>query len=299
MQSTGLLATSLAAQSQPVARAGTGIKTTLMLEMLKGSIEEEFELAAKAGFQSVESLTQWAAWSDADIERVKKVCRANRLTVDTVLAQQDWKKRPVSIVDPAHRETFLGDVRNAIVYAKKLDIPQISLTSGLSAAGLSHEQQWASMTEGVKRAADLIAAAKLTLLIEPLNSLVDHAGCYLTSAVEGLKLVKEINLPHFRLLFDLYHEQIMRGNLIRTPDRGPALRCGVPRGRQPGTQRPRLGRGLLSQRVPGHPQDRIRRLHRHGVPSAGGPAGQLHQGSERRQGSLGLRDGRSLTVAAR
>jgi hydroxypyruvate isomerase len=216
MQSTGLLATSLAAQSQPVARAGTGIKTTLMLEMLKGSIEEEFELAAKAGFQSVESLTQWAAWSDADIERVKKVCRANHLTVDTVLAQQDWKKRPVSIVDPAHRETFLGDVRNAIVYAKKLDIPQISLTSGLSAAGLTQEQQWASMTEGVKRAADLIASAKLTLLIEPLNSLVDHAGCYLTSAVEGLKLVKEINLPHFRLLFDLYHEQIMRGNLIRT-----------------------------------------------------------------------------------
>jgi hydroxypyruvate isomerase len=49
-----------------------------------------------------------------------------------------------------------------------------------------------------------------------LNSLVDHAGCYLTSCVEGLKLVKEINLPHFRLLFDLYHEQIMRGNLIRT-----------------------------------------------------------------------------------
>jgi hydroxypyruvate isomerase len=216
MQSTGLLATSLAAQNQPAARARAGIKTTLMLEMLKGSIEEEFELAAKAGFQSVESLTQYAAWSDADIERVKKVCRANRLTVDTVLAQQDWKKRPVSIVDPSHRETFLGDVRNAIAYSKKLDIPQISLTSGLSAAGLSQEQQWASLTEGIKRAADLIAAAKLTLLIEPLNSLVDHPGCFLTSAVDGLRLVKEINLPHVRLLFDLYHEQIMRGNLINT-----------------------------------------------------------------------------------
>jgi hydroxypyruvate isomerase len=139
MQSTGLLATSLAAQNQPVARARTGIRTTLMLEMLKGTIEEEFELAARAGFQSVESLTQWAAWSGADIDRVKKVCQANRLTIDTVLAQQDWKKRPVSIVDPAHRPTFLEDVRNAIVYAKKLDIPQISLTSGLSAAGKSQE----------------------------------------------------------------------------------------------------------------------------------------------------------------
>ena len=50
MQSAGFLATSLAAQSQAAARPATGIKTTLMLEMLKGSIDEEFELAAKAGF---------------------------------------------------------------------------------------------------------------------------------------------------------------------------------------------------------------------------------------------------------
>jgi len=187
-----------------------------MLEMLSGPIDQELELAAKAGFQSVESLTQYAAWSDADVARVRSLCQSLHLGVDTVLAQQDWKKRPVSIVDPAHRETFLGDVRNAIVYAHKLEIPHVSLTSGLSAKGLSYEQQWASLTEGIKRAADLIAEAKLMLLIEPLNSLVDHAGCYLTSCVEGLKLVKEINLPHFRLLFDLYHEQISRGNIIRT-----------------------------------------------------------------------------------
>src|ERR1017187_3163059 len=89
-------------------------------------IDEEFELAAKAGFQSVESLTQYAAWSDADIERVRSLCRAHGMTVDTVLAQQDWKKRPVSIVDPAHRETFLEDVRKAIVYARKLEIAHIS-----------------------------------------------------------------------------------------------------------------------------------------------------------------------------
>ena len=184
--------------------------------MLQGSIEEEFELAARAGIQSVGSLTQYAAWSDADIERVKKVCRANRMGVDTVLAQQDWKKRPVSMVDPAHREPFLGDVRKAIVYAQKLDIPQIAVNSGLSAAGKSTAEQYASLTEGVKRAADLVAAAKLTLLVEPLNSLIDHPGCFLTNCVDGLKLIREINLPHVRMLFDLYHEQVMRGNIIRT-----------------------------------------------------------------------------------
>lgn len=216
LQSAGLLATSLSAQTQPPSTAKAGNKATLMLEMLKGTIEEEIELAARAGFQSVESLTQYAAWTDADIERVKKLLRSHRMGVDTVLAQQDWKKRPVSIVDPAHRETFLGDVRKAIVYAQKLEIPHVSVTSGLSPAGKSVAEQYASLTEGIKRAADLVAAAKLTLLVEPLNSLVDHPGCFLTSCVDGLKLVREINLPHVRLLFDIYHEQVMRGNVIRT-----------------------------------------------------------------------------------
>src|ERR1035437_830840 len=216
MQSTGLLTTSLAAQGQPAAPAKSVFKPALMLEMLQGSIDQELELAAKAGFQSVESLTQYAAWSDADVARVRKLCQSLHLGVDTVLAQQDWKKRPGSIVDPAPRETFLGDIKNAIVYAKKLDIQNVSVTSGLSAAGKTYEQQWASLTEGVKRAADLIAEAKLTLLVEALNSIVDHQGCFLTSNVEALKLVKELTLPHVRLLFDLYHEQISRGNIIRT-----------------------------------------------------------------------------------
>jgi hydroxypyruvate isomerase len=216
VQSAGFLATNLAAQNRAAAPARTGVKTTLMLEMLKGSIAEEFELAAQAGFQSVESLTQYAAWSEADVAQVRSFLRSHHMTVDTVLAQQDWKKRPVSIVDPAHRETFLGDVKSAIVYAKKLDILHISVTSGLTAKGLTYEQQWASLTEGVKRAADLVAEAKLTLLVEALNSLVDHPGCFLTSNVESLKLIKEVNLPHVRLLFDIYHEQISRGNVIRT-----------------------------------------------------------------------------------
>jgi hydroxypyruvate isomerase len=56
----------------------------------------------------------------------------------------------------------------------------------------------------------------MSLLVEPLNSLVDHAGCFLTSCVEGVKLVREINHPNVRLLYDIYHEQIMRGNVIRS-----------------------------------------------------------------------------------
>jgi hydroxypyruvate isomerase len=217
LKTAGLAAAvNLEAQGQPAQPSQSDITTSVVLDILGGTIDREIEIAAGAGCQTTMMLNQFAAWSDADVVRVGKLCQANRLTMHGLLSQRDWKKRPVSIVDPAHREPFLADIKYAIGIAQTLGITQLVVTSGLSAAGKSYDEQYASLTEGVKRAADLVGAANLTLLVEPLNSLVDHPGCFLTSCVEGLKLVREVNHPHVRLLFDIYHEQVMRGNVIRT-----------------------------------------------------------------------------------
>jgi hydroxypyruvate isomerase len=72
------------------------------------------------------------------------------------------------------------------------------------------------LVEGGKRAAELAAKAKVTLIFEPLNSKVNHKGYFLPTCVEGLKLVKDVDNPSFRLLFDIYHEQVQIGNVTRT-----------------------------------------------------------------------------------
>jgi hydroxypyruvate isomerase len=82
--------------------------------------------------------------------------------------------------------------------------------------GMNYDQQYASLVESGKRAADLAAKANVKLIFEPLNSKVNHKGYFLTTCVEGLKLVKDVDNPHFRLLFDIYHEQVQIGNVIRT-----------------------------------------------------------------------------------
>lgn len=192
------------------------ITSSVMLWTLKGSFDEKLEIAARAGLQSVELIDEYAHWSDADIARVRKTAASFGLGMDTLLGSPDWGKRPVSMVDPAHREAFLADVRNAIAYAHKLEIPQIILMSGNAIAGRTHEEQYASLLEGAKRAGDLAADAKLTMIVEPLNSLVNHKGFFLTTCTEGLKLIREVDNPHVRLLFDLYHEQVQEGNVIRT-----------------------------------------------------------------------------------
>jgi hydroxypyruvate isomerase len=136
--------------------------------------------------------------------------------MDTLIATPDWNKRPVSMVDPAQREGFLADARQAITFARRLQVPQIILMSGNAIPGRSHEEQYASLLEGTKRAGDLAAKASVNLIVEPLNSLVDHKGFFLNTCTEGLKLVREADNPHVKLLFDVYHEQVQQGNVIRT-----------------------------------------------------------------------------------
>ncbi|MBZ5592218.1 MAG: TIM barrel protein [Acidobacteriia bacterium] len=189
---------------------------SVMLWTLKGSFEEKLEAASQAGVQSVEIVGEYADWTDADVARIQKLARSLHLRMDVLIATPDWGKRPVSMVDPAQRDNFLGDVRNAIRYAQKLDVPQILLMSGNTIPGRAHEEQYASLLEGAKRAGDLVAAANLTAIVEPLNSLVNHKGFFLTTCVEGAKLIRQVDNPHVRLLFDIYHEQVQIGNVIRT-----------------------------------------------------------------------------------
>jgi hydroxypyruvate isomerase len=202
--------------AQPPLPPRAKVTSSVMLWTLKGTLEEKLEMATKAGLQSVELVSEYASWSDDDIARVKKICRSFDLGMDTIIATPDWGKRPVSMVDPAHREGFLADVRQAIVFAHKLGVPHIILMSGNEIPARSRAEQYASMLEGAKRAADLAASAGLTLIVEPLNSLVNHKDYYLNTCTEGLKLVREVGNPHLKLLFDIYHEQVQAGNVIQT-----------------------------------------------------------------------------------
>jgi hydroxypyruvate isomerase len=210
-----LLQAAAATAAAVATRPGTPkpkVTSSVMLWTLKGSFEDRVQTAARAGMQSIELVAEYAGWTAADCASRKRFVSSFGLGIDTLLATPNWTKRSVSMLDPAQRDNFLADVKNAIDSAKRLDIPQIILMSGNEIPGRTREEQYASLLEGSRRAADLAAAADLTLIIEPLNTKVDHKGYYLNTAAEGLKLVKAVDNPHFRLLFDLYHEQTEVGD---------------------------------------------------------------------------------------
>lgn len=190
------------------------VTSSVMLWTLKGSMEQRLGKAAEAGIQSVELVSEHVSWVDGEAAKYRAAVQSYGLGTDALLSQTNWVHRPVSMVNPAHREAFLQDVREAIVWAKKLNAPQVIVLSGNEQPGMTREAQHASMVEGGKRAAELADAAGVTLILENLNSRVNHKGYFLTSAREALQVVKEVDSPHLRMLFDIYHEYVQNGNPI-------------------------------------------------------------------------------------
>ena len=172
------------------------ITSSVMLWTLKGAFEQKLEVAARAGVQSVELVDEHVQWSDRKIDEMKKLASSLHLGMDTIIATPSWKTRPVSMVKPEQRDNFLADVRSAITFAQKLEIPQVILMSGDEAPGRTREEQYACLLESAKRAGDLAAKANVKLIVEPLNSKVNHKDFFLTTCVEGLKLIQQVDNPH-------------------------------------------------------------------------------------------------------
>ncbi|MBV9612108.1 MAG: TIM barrel protein [Acidobacteriaceae bacterium] len=192
------------------------VTSSVMLWTLKGTLDEKFAKAARAGMQSVELVSEHLGWSDDDCKRYKDLAQSYNLGIDTLVGNHNWTKRPVTMVNPANRAAFLKDVRESIAWAKKLDIPQIIVLSGNEQSGMERAAQYASLVEGAKQAAHIADQENVELILENLNSKVNHPGYFLTSAREALRVVKEVDNPHFRLLFDIYHEYVQNGDVIPT-----------------------------------------------------------------------------------
>ncbi len=111
---------------------------------------------------------------------------------------------------------------------------------GYSEAGRSEGAQWRAAVEGLRAAGDLASQAGLVLLVEPLNSRVDHPGYFLDSLPEAHRLIREVGHPSVRLLLDVYHMWLMHPDLFAQldevmPEAAHVHVADVPGRHEPGT----------------------------------------------------------------
>ena len=114
------------------------------------------------------------------------------------------------------RDKYLERLKETIDVAHQLNCKKLITCSGNEVQGVSKEKQLSNMIETLEQSSKITASENITLLLEPLNSLVDHSGYFLTSSRTGFDIIKKISSPNLRLLYDIYHMQIMEGNVLDT-----------------------------------------------------------------------------------
>ena len=80
--------------------------------------------------------------------------------------------------------------------------------------GEPREKQHASIVAGLTAGIPILEEYGVTIMIEPLNTYVNHKGYYLWSSAEAFDIIREVDHPQVKMVFDIYHQQIMEGNII-------------------------------------------------------------------------------------
>jgi hydroxypyruvate isomerase len=133
--------------------------------------------------------------------------------------------RDHSLIDAGERAEFLAELKANIATATRLGCPRLMLLSDkIDSRGipippsrkLSNDEMTESMVAGLRKAAELAEAASISLVIEPLNTTVDHPGYALAHSAPAFEIVRQVGNPRLKVLYDVYHMQIMEGNLIAT-----------------------------------------------------------------------------------
>ncbi|MBS3763625.1 MAG: TIM barrel protein [Planctomycetes bacterium] len=184
-------------------------RASICIEMIFNEVDfyERPARAAELGFSAIEF---WGA-GDKDLSRLKNICDESDVEVAAFLGPAG-----VNFVEKEKPEDVIDAMKDAVKAARELNTDTLIVTVGNEQPGISKEQQMRNIIENLELCAPIAEKAGLKLAIEALNTLVDHQGYFLDRTIDGVTLVEEVGSPAVGLLYDIYHMQIMEGNLIET-----------------------------------------------------------------------------------
>ena len=186
--------------------------------------EERIGKIARAGCRCVEFWFHDATFDGRDCSRkqpkdpasLAAACKQHGVTINNLVVNSPDGAFGGAPVRAQDRSRYLDRLEEVIAFADALGCRQAITCSGNVQPGLSRARMRANLERALGQAADIARKNAFTLLLEPLNTRVDHPGYYLDSSTEGAQLVRATASPNLRLLYDVYHMQIMEGNVIAT-----------------------------------------------------------------------------------
>ena len=198
------------------------LELSVCIETIFADLElpARIDAVADAGLRGFEI---WG-WQDKDLEAI--IERKDRHGLELVNLNLD---PPGHLLEGDEVPAFVEGVRESCQVARRLGCPR--LTAHVQEVPWGEGQPWYNLlsngrdiaqrrarreniVEALKQAVPIAQAEGILLMLEPLNSLVDHAGYFLSTSREGFDVLRAVDSPGAKLLFDVYHNQVGEGNLI-------------------------------------------------------------------------------------
>lgn len=186
------------------------MKPVICFEMLYSDLTPAQKIAkiAECGFNYVEF---WG-WRDKSIPDILAACDENDVKVINFSGH-----RKGSLVATETHDLFFADLEEAVAVARQIHCSTLMLlTNELGEGGvvnnsypnIPQDEQYHNVQIGLEKAVTVVPA-NITLVLEPLNTLVDHPGYYLADMETAVALIKAVNHPRLKILCDLYHFGVM------------------------------------------------------------------------------------------
>lgn len=120
--------------------------------------------------------------------------------------------------DPEKRSMLLQRMAQGVEVAKRTNAKWALVVPGRYDESLHWDYQTANVIDNLRYCAEIFEPAGLTMVLEPLNTLHDHPGLFLTGVPQAYLICRSVNSPNIKIVDDLYHQQITEGNLIPNID---------------------------------------------------------------------------------
>jgi hydroxypyruvate isomerase len=158
------------------------------------------------GFAAIDLLfpDEWAAAADTG------------LVVSMGYASRRDKFIATGFNDPANHALLLGELEMALPRAAQARVTNLIAMFGNRVSGIDEPAAIANCVAGLAKIAPLAEKYGVTVCVELLNSKVDHPGYQGDHTAFGVAVMRGVNSPRVKLLYDIYHMQIMEGDVIRT-----------------------------------------------------------------------------------
>ena len=170
---------------------------------------DRFQAAADAGFTAVECQRPYEASADAIAERLA------RLAMPMVL----FNIPVANAALPGSRDEFLTQFEQARTYLRATQCKRLHVQPGIIPDDVPHGLAEETFIDNIRYAADAVADDGVDILLEPINNKIDMPGYFYSTSAEGIRIIELAGRANLRLQYDIYHMQIMEGDLARTIER--------------------------------------------------------------------------------